>query len=671
MSSKTHQKEDVSLWTKAGVCISAAALVISMLPLQAFADTNSSSDQSSNQAITQNDNQNSNQDNSQNNQENGQNNQNSNGQQGGTPPEKPEGSSDQQNGTPPEKPDGDNSEQPQGNPPDGDGGGGANTQSYDYSGTYSGAKTVDGSEEEIDSQEISASDTDQNALLVQNGGSVKVTNSTIGKSGDSDNADNCNFYGTNSGVLASGEKSTAYISQSAIATSASGANGIFSTDSATVYANDVNISTSSSDGNARALDATYGGTIVANKVGASTQGNHCATVATDRGGGNVSLTNSSLSTAGSGSPLLYSTGDIEVENVSGTASGSQIAGMEGLNSILVSNSTLESTNNAISGSDPVKNGVIIYQSTSGDADTSTGDAANFSAVNSTLKTNIDSGSMFYLTNTSANVVLSKSTLDFDSSKVNLLQAEGNDSNSWGSAGKNGATVNFTLNEQSASGNVSVDDISSAKVYVLNSSTWSGAASITENSASDKTTSKTPLTVNVDSSSTWTVTGNSTVSKLNVAKGGKVVDSDGKTVSIVVDGKTKVQGDSEYTVTVTDSYSAKVKTSDANEIASANISRSDFDSYYSTSTSFGKNTTDTEQGSTVDGNAASTLAGQSSDNPILSFFESLWKTITGGGQNNQDVNKDQGGAAPNGNPPDGNSPNDVSSESTSSNSTSEA
>ena len=55
------------------------------------------------------------------------------------------------------------------------------------------------------------------------------------------------------------------------------------------------------------------------------------------------MTNSSLKTAGSGSPLIYSTGDIEVDAVKGTATGSQIAGIEGQNRILVYNSKLNST----------------------------------------------------------------------------------------------------------------------------------------------------------------------------------------------------------------------------------------------------------------------------------------------------------------------------------------
>ena len=82
-------------------------------------------------------------------------------------------------------------------------------------------------------------------------------------------------------------------------------------------------------------------------------------------GGMVLIRHLSAGSAGSGSPLLYSTGDIQVNNVSGTSSGSQIAGMEGLNTILIKDSTLESTVTGKTASDPIANGIIIYQSTSG------------------------------------------------------------------------------------------------------------------------------------------------------------------------------------------------------------------------------------------------------------------------------------------------------------------
>ena len=179
------------------------------------------------------------------------------------------------------------------------------------------------------------------------------------KSGDDTNGDNVNFYGINSSALAIGKGSKLFLSKSSITSTSEGSNGIFSTDNATVYTNDVKITTKKG-GNSRGLDATYGGVIYANKMNISTEGAHSAAVATDRGGGYISVTNSTFKTAGSGSPLIYSTGDIEVDAIRGTATGSQIAGIEGKNRILIYNSSLTSTNDAISGSDPIKNGVIIY-----------------------------------------------------------------------------------------------------------------------------------------------------------------------------------------------------------------------------------------------------------------------------------------------------------------------
>ncbi|PJM78153.1 adhesin [Bifidobacterium felsineum] len=466
-------------------------------------------------------------------------------------------------------------------------GGGANTMNYDYTGTYSGALTADGKEVTSDGETTEATESDQNAALAQNGGTLTLINATLNKSGDSDNADNNNFYGTNSVSLTVGEDSKTIISGSSINASSSGSNGIFATDSGTVLANDVTINTSAD--NSRGLDATYSGTILASAITATTKGDHSATIATDRGGGSISATDSELSTAGSGSPLLYSTGNVQVSGVTGTSTGSQIAGMEGLNTILIKDSTLTSTVTGKTASDPVANGVIIYQSTSGDAESTTGEHATFQAADSTLKSSIESGSMFYFTNTTADVVLSNTTLDFDSTKAALITAAGNDSNNWGSAGSNGATVVFTGRNQTLNGTVAADTISSVTLNLLDGSTWTGKASITKNaSATDSTTSDAPITVNVDGTSTWVVTGDTTVSALNVANGGSVVDSDGNTATIVAGGKTVVKGTGSATVTVTGNYGTTLPdsaTSSDTTLSTDLIDRSDFDSEFGTSTSW--------------------------------------------------------------------------------------
>jgi hypothetical protein len=70
---------------------------------------------------------------------------------------------------------------------------------------------------------------------------------------------------------------------------------------------------------------------------------------------------------------------------------------------------------------------------------------------------------------------------------------------------------------------------------------------------------------IDKSSTWTLTGDSTVTSLSNA--GKIVDANGRTVTIKgTDGKVYVKGDSRYTVTV-EKYSEKVDTSGAGKTGS--------------------------------------------------------------------------------------------------------
>ena len=482
-----------------------------------------------------------------------------------------------------------------GEPPSGGGsfGGGANTTTFDYSGTYTGALIADGTSVDADQETYTATDSDQNAALAENGGILTILGAALEKSGDDSDGDRCNFYGVNAIALAVNEASTMYLSDSTLNATSEGSNAIFATDSATVYANNDTITTSAD--NSRGLDATYGGTIIANLMNISTLGNHCASIATDRGGGNISVANSTLSTAGSGSPLLYSTGDIQVSNVTGTATGSQIAGMEGLNNIFIYNSTLTSKNTATTASDPMANGIILYQSMSGDAETTTGETATFEASDSTLSSAIESGSMFYITNTSVNVALRNTILDFDSSKAALLTIQGNDSNSWGTAGSNGAVSTFTGLDQTLNGDISVDTISSLDLYLLENTTYTGATSITENAVNTSAT-EAPITVNIDSDSSWIVTGDSTVTNLNAEEGASIVDADGKTVSIIVDGSTVVGGDSSYTITVTGSYGTTFTTSDANTISGDYISRSDFDSYYGTSTSFDTLSASTEESS---------------------------------------------------------------------------
>ena len=87
--------------------------------------------------------------------------------------------------------------------------------------------------------------------------------------------------------------------------------------------------------------------------------------------------------------------------------------------------------------------------------------------------------MFYVTNTNANILLSGSVLDFDSKEAKLLCIEGNNSNNWGTAGANGGKVKFTARNETLTGDISVDTISSLDLYLLDGSTYMGTIALKE------------------------------------------------------------------------------------------------------------------------------------------------------------------------------------------------
>ena len=289
--------------------------------------------------------------------------------------------------------------------------------------------------------------------------------------------------------------------------------------------------------------------------------------------------------------------------------------MEGLNAVLISNSKLTSTNKGKTGSDPVANGVLIYQSTSGDAEAKTGETALFQATNSKLSSAIESGAMFYLTNTSAKVVLSNTELDFDSDAANLITAAGNDANNWGTAGSNGAIAAFTGINQDLEGNVEVDTISTVDFFLRDGSTWEGASDIVDNAKTS--TNAEHLNVYIDSTSEWIVTDDSTVSNLNLAKGGKLVDKQGKAVKVAdADGNVLVEGASDIMVYVNDVFSTSESTTEANAIEAADIDRSAFDEIFGITTTFGEN------GNAAKGSTEEEQEVEATKQAIIDWFHNL-------------------------------------------------
>ncbi len=388
------------------------------------------------------------------------------------------------------------------------------TNTTNTSNQTSGRLVVNGVSESA-SGSYSTSTSDLNAVWVYNGGTLVLSNSTVTKTGDvsSSNSENSDFYGTNAAVLVN-QKSTLYISDTSIVTNATGANAIFVTNNATsnsgatAYVTNVNINTYKDK--SRGLDATFGGTIIANNVTINTRGGSCAALATDRGEGTVTATNCVLNTgvgqtSGHGSPCIYSTGTITAINCTGTSYVSQIGCIEGKNSITLTgcNLTAYGLGNRQSNNAYVDlGGFFIYQSMSGDAESGT---AKLTATNSILTIASDSSvystcPMFHVTNTASVISLDNCTLNYGSNI--LLNVSGQDQ--WGTVGSNGGNLTFKVSDMSLTGNIYIDTESSL-VYTLTSSTYNGAINPSSSYGTTKLT--------ISSGSTWNLTGNSHVTSL--------------------------------------------------------------------------------------------------------------------------------------------------------------
>ena len=244
--------------------------------------------------------------------------------------------------------------------------------------------------------------------------------------------------------------------------------------------------------------STHGGKIEATNVKISTTGKSCATLATDRGEGIVTCTECTLSTAGAGSPLIYSTGDITVSKTEGTATGAQAVVVEGKNSVDLNNVTMESTNTKLNGNSETYKSIFIYQSMSGDADVGT---SSFTAKDSKIINN--KGEIIFVTNTSTVIDLENNEIinnDKDGAFIKIGSAK------WGTSGKNGGEVVLNAKNQKIEGDILIDNIYTLDLSLKNESSYSGTIN-------NENTAKT-INISLDSSSTLTLTGDSYITALN-------------------------------------------------------------------------------------------------------------------------------------------------------------
>ena len=201
------------------------------------------------------------------------------------------------------------------------------------------------------------------------GGTLTMNGCTITKTGDGSGGDNSSFYGNNSSIYCGAASSSNYQSTTAasgakivaknvtVTSSAQGANAVIATNGATVEIDGITIVNNSSV--SRGLHATYGGIINASNVDITTNEATSSTIATDRGGGTVTVTGGTATANGAKSAVIYSTGVMSATNLVGKSAKGEIAVIEGDNSISMTNCTMTSGSS--------ERGLLMMQSGSGDA----------------------------------------------------------------------------------------------------------------------------------------------------------------------------------------------------------------------------------------------------------------------------------------------------------------
>ena len=413
----------------------------------------------------------------------------------------------------------------------GPGGQASGVDSYDTVNEYS-------SDETVSDTSLESTGTDENAALVSNGSEVTFSNDAISRtSSDSQGGDNSSFYGVGAAVLAT--DGTAYVKDSTVTTDSKGGAGLFAYGDGTVYVADTDITTQQDTSGG--IHAAGGGKLYAWDLNVETNGESSAAIRSDRGGGTMVVDGGTYTSNGVGSPAVYCTADIAVNNAELTANGSEAVCIEGLNSLRLYNSNLTGNMSDDDQNDTTWT-VILYQSMSGDSEVGN---STFQMDGGTITSK--NGGLFYTTNTECTITLKDVDITYNDDNEFFLQCTGNNNQrGWGQSGANGSDCNFTADSQDMKGNVIWDSISDLDFYMINGSTLEGAFVNDESNAGNGGDGY--CNVVIDKDSTWTVTGDSTITSLSNA--GTITDADGKTVSIVgTDGTTYVEGDSDYTITV--------------------------------------------------------------------------------------------------------------------------
>ena len=296
------------------------------------------------------------------------------------------------------------------------------------------------------------------------GGTLTMNGCTITKTGDGSQGDNSSFYGNNSSIYCGAASSSNYQSTTAasgakiviknvtVNSSSKGANAVIATNGASVEIDGITIVNNYAV--SRGLHATYGGIITASNVDITTNEATSSTIATDRGGGTVTVSGGTATANGSKSAVIYSTGTMSATGLVGKSAKGEIAVIEGDNSIAMTNCTMTSGSS--------ERGLLMMQSGSGDAS----GVNPVMTITGTSLTMTDSSAplLEVATCVTATCTLSGCTVTVPSGILMYVMAD----SQWSTSG---AVGNLILSNGTYSGTVKYDTGYTANVTVNEGAVW--------------------------------------------------------------------------------------------------------------------------------------------------------------------------------------------------------
>lgn len=382
--------------------------------------------------------------------------------------------------------------------------------------SHSGATTLSETTS-LGSENYSSITGGENALLVS-GGEVTIESIIATKSGD-ESTEESDFYGTNAAILA--KNGSIAINSGTITTNGAHANAAFAYTDGIINIASTTIKTAGN--NSGGIMVAGGGVINATSLTVETTGNSSAAIRSDRGGGTISVSGGSYTTSGVGSPAVYSTAHISVNEAELTSTSSEGVVVEGNNLVALFGTTLTDTNTTLNGNSETYKNIFIYQSMSGDADEGEG---SFHAHDSLITTN--QGDTFFVTNTNADIQLTNNRIINNDETSAFLRAQ---AGKWGTEGQNGGHVTMVMTQQVAEGDMILDNISSLTLVLSQSSFYMGVVNGANTAQA--------VNVNIDSTSQLILAGDSYISSLenadttnqNIYSNGYKLFVDGKEVAI--------------------------------------------------------------------------------------------------------------------------------------------